>query len=202
MQAIADGWNADHRRGRQGQAARGLRRQPWRPAIDRIELEPGGPVPHGPALRAAPRAGRSTSLGAWRSDGAARWVFIWPTVIVILFLSIFPLVASLALSFSSSSSRRAASTSLRRLHELPAAAVRHRAEPFPRRAQAADAARLGDPRAGIGADRLGVRPQPSVSGSVAPARARPPAHRPASCFVGLLWLVVGTLPATAAGRAR
>jgi multiple sugar transport system permease protein len=42
----------------------------------------------------------STTLGAWRSDGAARWVFIWPTVIVILFLSIFPLIASVALSVS------------------------------------------------------------------------------------------------------
>jgi multiple sugar transport system permease protein len=40
------------------------------------------------------------SLGGWRSDGAARWVFIWPTVLVILFLSIFPLVASLTLAFS------------------------------------------------------------------------------------------------------
>jgi multiple sugar transport system permease protein len=40
------------------------------------------------------------SLGGWRSDGAARWVFIWPSVVVILFLSIFPLVASLTLAFS------------------------------------------------------------------------------------------------------
>jgi multiple sugar transport system permease protein len=41
-----------------------------------------------------------TSLGAWRSDGAARWLFIWPTVLFILVLSLFPLVASLALSLS------------------------------------------------------------------------------------------------------
>ena len=40
------------------------------------------------------------SLGAWRSDGAARWLFIWPTVLFILVLSLFPLVASLALSLS------------------------------------------------------------------------------------------------------
>lgn len=40
------------------------------------------------------------SLGGWRSEGAARWVFIWPSVLVILFLSIFPLVASLTLAFS------------------------------------------------------------------------------------------------------
>ena len=47
-----------------------------------------------PTRRAGP------SLGAWRSDGAARWLFIWPTVLVILLLSIFPLVASLTLAFS------------------------------------------------------------------------------------------------------
>jgi multiple sugar transport system permease protein len=41
-----------------------------------------------------------SSLGALRSDGAARWLFIWPTVLVILLLSIFPLVTSLALSVS------------------------------------------------------------------------------------------------------
>lgn len=40
------------------------------------------------------------SLGAWRSDAAARWLFIWPAVLFILFLSIVPFVASLALSFS------------------------------------------------------------------------------------------------------
>jgi multiple sugar transport system permease protein len=39
-------------------------------------------------------------LGAWRSDGAARWLFIWPTVLIILGLSVFPLVASIALSVS------------------------------------------------------------------------------------------------------
>ena len=44
------------------------------------------------------RAG--SSLGAWRSDGAARWLFIWPSVLVILCLSIFPLAASLTLAFS------------------------------------------------------------------------------------------------------
>jgi multiple sugar transport system permease protein len=41
-----------------------------------------------------------TSLGALRSDGTARWLFIWPTVLFILVLSLFPLVASLALSLS------------------------------------------------------------------------------------------------------
>ena len=40
------------------------------------------------------------SVGAMGSDGAARWLFIWPTVLFILALSLFPLVASLALSLS------------------------------------------------------------------------------------------------------
>ena len=55
-----------------------------------------------PDVTRGPRLHRRAidSLGGWRSDGAARWVFIWPSVIVILFLSIFPLVASLTLAFS------------------------------------------------------------------------------------------------------
>lgn len=65
-----------------------------------LPVEPRGvTTPHvtrGPSLHR--RA--INSLGGWRSDGAARWVFIWPSVIVILFLSIFPLVASLTLAFS------------------------------------------------------------------------------------------------------
>ena len=65
-----------------------------------VDLEPSEPVPSGPALRA--RASRFTTdtFGAWRSDGAARWLFIWPTVLLILVLSIFPFVASLVLSLS------------------------------------------------------------------------------------------------------
>ena len=35
-----------------------------------------------------------------RTDALARWLFIWPAVLVILLLSIFPLVASLVLSVS------------------------------------------------------------------------------------------------------
>jgi multiple sugar transport system permease protein len=65
-----------------------------------IDSEPGGLVPDGPALRARATRRAADTLGAWRSDGAARWVFIWPAVIVILFLSIFPLIASVALSVS------------------------------------------------------------------------------------------------------
>ena len=65
-----------------------------------LELQPGEPVPSGSALRG--RAGRraTETLDAWRSDGAARWLFIWPAVLLILALSIFPLVASVALSLS------------------------------------------------------------------------------------------------------
>ncbi|HEY6570133.1 MAG TPA: sugar ABC transporter permease [Candidatus Limnocylindrales bacterium] len=48
----------------------------------------------------AARSRASTTLGAWRSDGAARWLFIWPTVIVILSLSLFPLIASVVMSLS------------------------------------------------------------------------------------------------------
>ena len=65
-----------------------------------IDTEPGGLVPGGPALRVRATRRAADTLGAWRSDGAARWVFIWPAVIAILFLSIFPLIASVALSLS------------------------------------------------------------------------------------------------------
>jgi len=55
----------------------------------------------GPAPRSVAMRRRATdTLGAWRSDGAARWVFIWPAVILVLVVSIFPLVASVALSVS------------------------------------------------------------------------------------------------------
>ncbi len=64
------------------------------------DLEPSEPVPAGPALRARATRRATDTLGAWRSDGAARWLFIWPTVLLVLVLSIFPLVASIALSLS------------------------------------------------------------------------------------------------------
>jgi multiple sugar transport system permease protein len=65
-----------------------------------LGLDPRGVTP--PHVTRGPRLHRRAidSLGGWRSDGAARWVFIWPSVVVILFLSIFPLVASLTLAFS------------------------------------------------------------------------------------------------------
>ena len=81
---IADGWNADHRRGGPGQAARGLHRQPWRPAIDHSTSSPRSPVPPGSALGRAPRAERSTRSARGVRTAPARWLFIWPTVLVIL----------------------------------------------------------------------------------------------------------------------
>jgi multiple sugar transport system permease protein len=61
---------------------------------------PPEPGPTGPAPRRAAADRATSALGAWRSDGAARWLFIWPAVLLILALSLFPLVASLALSVS------------------------------------------------------------------------------------------------------
>jgi multiple sugar transport system permease protein len=65
-----------------------------------FELEPAEPVPSGSALRGRATRRATETLDAWRSDGAARWLFIWPAVLLILVLSIFPLVASVALSLS------------------------------------------------------------------------------------------------------
>jgi multiple sugar transport system permease protein len=63
-------------------------------------MEPREPVPTGSALRGRAARRATDTLGAWRSDGAARWFFIWPAVLLILALSVFPLVASIALSVS------------------------------------------------------------------------------------------------------
>ncbi len=65
-----------------------------------FELKPGEPVPTGSALRGRATRRAVDTLDTWRSDGAARWLFIWPAVLLILVLSIFPLVASVALSLS------------------------------------------------------------------------------------------------------
>ena len=65
-----------------------------------VDLEPSEPVPKGPALRAGAARFTTDTLGAWRSDASARWLFIWPTVLLILVLSIFPFVASVVLSLS------------------------------------------------------------------------------------------------------
>ncbi len=68
-----------------------------KPPYDEPSREPGLA---GPAPRRAAAGRASNALGGWRSDGAARWLFIWPAVLLILALSLFPLVASLALSVS------------------------------------------------------------------------------------------------------
>jgi multiple sugar transport system permease protein len=65
-----------------------------------LELQPEEPVPSGSALRGRATRRATETLDAWRSEGAARWLFIWPAVLLILALSIFPLVASVALSLS------------------------------------------------------------------------------------------------------
>jgi multiple sugar transport system permease protein len=70
------------------------------PSNNSLDLEPREPVPTGSALRDRATRRATDTLGAWRSDGAARWLFIWPAVLLILALSVFPLVASLALSLS------------------------------------------------------------------------------------------------------
>jgi len=65
-----------------------------------IVESPREPGPPGPAPRRTAVRRATDTLGAWRSDGSARWLFIWPAVLLILSLSLFPLVASVALSLS------------------------------------------------------------------------------------------------------
>ncbi|MDX6201513.1 MAG: multiple sugar transport system permease protein, partial [Frankiales bacterium] len=65
--------------------------------IDGTPLEPGR---QGPAPRRTAGQRATDTLDAWRSDGSARWIFIWPAVLLILALSLFPLIASVALSLS------------------------------------------------------------------------------------------------------
>ena len=64
-----------------------------------IDLDPRGAAPPGASRGGFISRRAFHSVGAWRSDGAARWVFIWPSVIIVLLLSIFPLFASLTLAF-------------------------------------------------------------------------------------------------------
>lgn len=64
-----------------------------------IDLDPRGAAPPGASRGGLISRRAFHAVGAWRSDGAARWVFIWPSVIIVLLLSIFPLFASLTLAF-------------------------------------------------------------------------------------------------------
>jgi len=63
-------------------------------------MDPRGSDLTGPGPGAETARRGLSSLGALRTDALARWLFIWPAVLVILLLSIFPLVASLVLSVS------------------------------------------------------------------------------------------------------
>ena len=65
-----------------------------------IDLEePRGAVSTGAARGGSFSRRAFHYVGGWRTDAAARWTFIWPSVILVLFLSIFPLFASLTLAF-------------------------------------------------------------------------------------------------------
>ena len=65
-----------------------------------IDLDAPEPTASRSALRTRATRRAVYALGAWRSEGAARWLFIWPAVLLILFMSVFPLVGSVALSLS------------------------------------------------------------------------------------------------------
>jgi multiple sugar transport system permease protein len=65
-----------------------------------LDIDPRGVTPSGVTRGSSLRRRAAGTLGGWRSDAAARWLFIWPSVIVILLLSIFPLLASLTLAFT------------------------------------------------------------------------------------------------------
>ena len=110
------------------------------------------------------------------------------------FLSIFPLVASVALSVSKLVFVKGGGRpQVRRLRELPAAAVRARASHFLGVLKTPDAARLGDPRRGHG--RSSAYALDAV-GPERPASARsasPSGCSPASLVVGFVWLLVQAL---------
>src|ERR1700687_4166329 len=57
-----------------------------------------GPTPPGSGLETHSRATRSSVSLSERLDRAAGWAFIMPAVVVVLFLSIFPLIVSLYIS--------------------------------------------------------------------------------------------------------
>ena len=193
----------DHRRGRAGTSSSPRTSPALASSDNSIDTEPGESDPGRSAPRARATRRATSSLGAWRSDGAARWVFIWPTVLVILFLSIFPLVASLALSLSKLAFEQGGvDLDFVGFTNYADAALRRRAQPLPGRPQAAQ--RLGWAIVALASCSASAgrscasRPQ---SGRVRPVRPRPPA-------VGGLLLRRLPLaarrrrsPATAAGRA-
>jgi multiple sugar transport system permease protein len=68
--------------------------------VSAAQADSRGPVSPRPGLETSGRIAGRSRLEALSSDAAARHVFIWPALIVVLFLSIFPLIVSLYLSLS------------------------------------------------------------------------------------------------------
>jgi multiple sugar transport system permease protein len=64
-----------------------------------LNLDNGGPA-EASGLTSSITRRATQSLGALRSDGALRWLFMWPAVLLIFALSVFPLIAAVVLSVS------------------------------------------------------------------------------------------------------
>jgi multiple sugar transport system permease protein len=62
--------------------------------------QPRGPAHLGPGLDSASRSGRLRALRGVTGVATPKNVFLWPALLIILFLSIFPLIVSLYLSLS------------------------------------------------------------------------------------------------------
>ena len=158
-----------------------------------LDQEPLEPVPTGSALRARATRRATDTLGAWRSDGAARWLFIWPDRPPHprpLDLPARRLDRAVAVPAGVPPGRRR--PQVHRLRQLPAAAVRPRAVALPRRPEVAVAARLGGRDRHDRAHRAGLGPcRPERTGSA--DRARPPAHRRACSWSASVWLLVQAL---------
>jgi multiple sugar transport system permease protein len=65
-----------------------------------VQLEAREPTELGSGLEAQSAAARLPLPAAWRAALSAKNVFLWPALVVVLFLSIFPLIVSLYLSLS------------------------------------------------------------------------------------------------------
>lgn len=75
-------------------------RRAWVSSDSTPPLADRDPAPDGSGLDAVARAGRRWSLGSLPSARIAREIFLWPSLLVVLVLSIFPLIVSLYLSVS------------------------------------------------------------------------------------------------------
>ena len=167
----------DHRRGRKGQPSSPRMSPALASSGSSVATDPESLTVDGQAPETRQPRRAMTSLGAWRSDGAARWLFIWPTVLFILVPVAVPagrVARPVALEAGLPPGRRR--PQVHRLRELPAAPVRSRAEPLPGRPQVADTAGLGHPHRDDRADRVRLGALgPQRRGR--PVRARPPAVR-------------------------